>query len=816
MKSFIRKTLFNTVMIIGLINIVFVSEACKHERKEGAANGKAADSTEQTQDRGWPREVIKDGDTLTYYQPQIDDWKDFKMLYARVAFSLKPKGEKEALGVASIAAETMVDKEDHTVYLKKIDASDVRFPALDDAQAGKMTTLFNQLIPKSGDPISVDRVMADLQQGKIQAKAVAVKNDPPPIFYSQNPAILLIVEGNPVLAPIENNSMQYVVNTNWDLFFQKSSNSYYLLVDNVWLTTKDLKGSWTATTNLPADMGKLPAGENFDEVKKEIPAKSGGIAPKVFFSNIPAELILVEGDPKFVKVPNTQLMYIDNSENDVFASEQNGSYYVLLSGRWFSSKSLTGPWAYAGNSLPADFAKIPEDSPRGNVLASVPGTQQASDAVMLSQIPTTAVVNKAEVEKKVSVNYDGKPEFKPIPSTSLQYATNTQEKVIKVGDLYYLCFQGVWFMSTTATGPWKTADSVPEEIYSIPPSSPVYNVTYVTQTNATPTTVESSSTGGYLGVFVIGMALGACLTYGTGYYYPPYVYYGPHPYPVYRPWPCTYGAGAVYNPWTGGYAAGRRAYGPYGAAGSSAWYNPATGRYGRSASVQGWYGGRTAASAYNPWTGGYAATSQGHNAYAQWGSSVATRGGQWVQTGHVTTRYGTTTGYRTSTGQSGVVTHGIRGGTAVRTDNGIYAGKDGNVYRKDNNGNWQHYNNKNGGWSQAGTVGSTQNKRVSSTENRQRPATQTTNERQKNLSGKTAQQRPATQEHPNIPERTANHPVGGSGGVQRTPEDRGFQNPTSERTFQGLDHESSARQRGQAQSERFQRSRESRGGFRRH
>ena len=89
-------------------------------------------------------------------------------------------------------------------------------------------------------------------------------------------------------------------------------------------------------------------------------------------------------------------------------------------------------------------------------------------------------------------------------------------KVIKVGDVYYLCFQGVWFMSTKPDGPWKTADSVPQEIYTIPSSSPVYDVTYVTQTNATATTVESSSTAGYLGMFIIGAAVGAAIVYGTG------------------------------------------------------------------------------------------------------------------------------------------------------------------------------------------------------------------------------------------------------------------------------------------------------------
>ena len=77
---------------------------------------------------------------------------------------------------------------------------------------------------------------------------------------------------------------------------------------------------------------------------------------------------------------------------------------------------------------------------------------------------------------------------------------------------------------------------------------------------------------------------------------------------------------------------GRAAYGPYGAAGGAAWYNPATGRYGRAATVQGWYGGRTVAASYNPNTGAYTRTRQSSNAYAQWGSSVTTRGSQWVQT----------------------------------------------------------------------------------------------------------------------------------------------------------------------------------------
>jgi hypothetical protein len=334
-------------------------------------------------------------------------------------------------------------------------------------------------------------------------------------------------------------------------------------------------------------------------------------------------------------------------------------------------------------------------------------------------------VNKADAEAKVKVNYDGDPKFAPIEKTKLEYATNTQEKVIKDGDIYYLCFLGVWFVSANPDGPWKTADSVPKEIYEIPTSSPVYNVTYVTQTNATETTVESSTTAGYMGMFVMGMTIGVCVAYGSGYYYPPYMYWGPmYPYPIYRPYPYAYGAAYSYNPWTGGYAGGRVAYGPYGTARTAAWYNPSTGRYGRSASVQTPWGGRSAASAYNPYTGGYASTRQGHNAYSQWGSSVASRGNQWVQTGHVTNANGTTAGYRTSGGQQGVV-HSGANGTVARTNNGVYAGHDGNVYKKNEGGGWSQYNN--GSWNNVNNNVASQQNLGNSESARQRGQTQTQN-----------------------------------------------------------------------------------------
>ena len=126
----------------------------------------------------------------------------------------------------------------------------------------------------------------------------------------------------------------------------------------------------------------------------------------------------------------------------------------------------------------------------------------------------------------------GDPKFEPIKGTSMQYATNTADKVVELEGTYYLCLQGVWFMAPMPTGPWSTCMSVPTEIYTIPSSSPVYNVTYVTQTANPDGTVTSNYTAGYLGTFILGAATGAILADGSGYWWPPYCnagYYYPYP-----------------------------------------------------------------------------------------------------------------------------------------------------------------------------------------------------------------------------------------------------------------------------------------------
>jgi hypothetical protein len=665
------------------------------------------------QDIGWPREKTNAGGMIIYYQPQLDEWKDYRDLVARMAVSIQPKTGQPTVGVVYLRARTDANLETRNVVLSQLEITSTRFPSLDQAGAAAVDQLVKTFLsPNVTMNISLDRLLAELEEKKQDSEpVVAVKNDPPKIFvsYTAN-AILLLVDGKMVRAPIEKTNLEFVVNTNWDLFFDKPTSKYFLLHEKTWLMAASLEGPWTTTTKLPADMSKIPDQPNWADVKKAIPpsANAGTTVPKVFYSNEPAEIITFKGEPSYAKIPDTQLSYATNTESNIFLQGGENQYYFLVAGRWFRAKSLEGPWTFASADLPADFAKIPANSVASRVLVSVPGTNEANDAVLLAQIPNTVIVDRAKAEAEVKVSYDGQPEFKPIESTTLSYASNTQDKVIKVGDLYYLCFQAVWFMSTSPNGPWKTADSVPKEIYTIPTSSPVYNVTYVTQTTTSSGQTESSSTAGYFGMFIIGAAVGATLAYGSGYYYPPYFYYGPYPYPIYRPYPITYGVGAYYNPHNGAYGVARGAYGPYGGVAGAAWYNPSTGTGGRAVGGCGMYGCAGAARAYNPYTGAYGATRQGSNAYSQWGSSVVTKGDKWAQTGHYTDSRGTVAGARGSEGGRVVGGSGQNGsGFVGQSGSGdFYAGKDGNAYKKTENG-WQQY--ENGAWNPVDTSGAKAN-----------------------------------------------------------------------------------------------------------
>src|SRR5881227_2861572 len=766
----------NTIALLAVINILAAASLPAKQSTSGDSGGAT--------DPGWPREKYSNGNRLIIYQPQVDDWKNFQELTWRMAVSLTPKSGKEVVGVVEMKGNTDVDNVSKVVVITNPQITGTYFPSLDQATKEKMEQLFKGFVPPTIS-ISLHRLIASVPKQEAPT-GVQLNNDPPKIFVGYRPSILLSVDGEPALSEVPKTNLKFVVNTQWPLFFDSENSSYYVPVGQQWLTTNSLNGQWSPTKKLPRDMSKVPQDKEWSALKKIIPppAKSGGVTPAVFYSDKPAEIILFDGQPVYTKVPDTQLTYATNTNSVVFVYTPTQQFYYLTAGRWFSANDLEGPWTYATPDLPPDFAKIPPSSPASAILASVPGTDEAKDAVLLAQVPTTMTVKPAEAQAKVKVAYGGDPKFEPIKGTSMAYATNTQDKVIKVGDVYYLCLQGVWFMSPNPQGPWTTASSVPKEIYTIPPSSPVYNVTYVTQTANPDGTIQSSYTAGYLGAFVLGAATGAIIANNSGYYYPPYVYRPAYGYARYYPYATPYGGAyygtAHYNSATGAYGWSQTAYGPYGSATRGAAYNPYTGTAARGATVSTPYGSRSAAQAYNPYTGTYAQTRQGSSPNAQWGSSYVSRGNQSATMGHYSTANGTVAGASTSQGGKAAASSTKWGNSAAaKTASGnMYAGHDGNVYKNTGNG-WQKYDN--GSWNSV---------------NKPQPNWQGAENNQQRSSAQSSQQRSSASSSYN---RSSQGSYNRSGGDSYNRSGGG-----SSSEMQNMQREAQNRQRGGQESQRFQ------------
>jgi len=733
----------------------------------------------------WPHTITNAQGQITLYQPQVDDWKNFQVVDARIAFAVTPTGGKEQVGVATVQMQTSVNMDTHTVVLTNPQITSLYFPSLSAAATPQMDQLVRSFLnPSARLTISVDRIAASLKKKK-PATTVNVNNDPPTIFVSFKPAILLMVNGSPVLAPVGSTSIKAIVNANWPLFQDQSTSTYYLFDGKGWLQGPNFQ-NWSAAGTLPPQMSQVTQSPNWSDLAQFIPPPPGSTAmvPAVYYSSTPAEVIVFNGTPQWVPIPGTQLNYPSNSDSTVIKDTATGGFYFLTSGRWFTTTHpVMGTWTFATNTLPPDFSKIPPDSPAGKVLAFVPGTPEAEDAVLLAQIPTTVTVNAAQAASQVKVSYAGQPQFVPIQGTTMSYATNTPNRVILVDSQYYLCYQGVWFVGGTASGPWTVAQTVPSVIYTIPPSSPVYNVTYVTQEPASNGNVTASYTAGYLGTFIAGAAIGAICADGTGYYYPPYAYGG-----YYYPYASTYGYHTAYNPYTGAYGYGGSAYGPYGSAHWGESYNPNTGTYAAGATESTAYGSRTQAEAYNPYTGASAATRQGSNAYGSWGQSVYNKNGETAYSQHESGAYGSEGTVQTSTGGKAAATSTAYGNTAVgKSSSGdMYADHNGNVYQNTGSG-WQKYDN--GSWNDVNTASAQQQaQQHEQTYNQEHPTSTTSN---------------YSEQHPtSTTTNSANYQQRAQSYDQQHPSSESYSHPSSS-SYGDLNQEAQDRSRGSMQSQRF-------------
>jgi hypothetical protein len=575
-------------------------------------------------------------------------------------------------GALWFRARLETDLDNRTVLLEKMEIIKTHFPNIvEDEKISNFSELLSAEIESWNLEMSLDRILASLDEVEnLKELSDQINNDPPEIYFRNTPAILMTIDGDPILSKDEGSGLEYVVNTPFFIVKDPKKDNYYISGGPFWYKSTEILQGWEETSKVPSKIKKL-AEESIEDPELDSISQSYTEAPELIMVTKPAELILVDGETDYQAIEGTSLLYVANSESDIIMDINSQSHYVLLAGRWYYSKTLQdGDWTFREpDELPEDFSKIPENSDMVSVRASIPGTDEAQTALLEQSIPQTATIDRKEAS--VEVKYDGDPQFEKIEGTEMSYAVNTDKSVLLIEGAYYCIDDAVWFISNKPTGPWEVCVERPDEVDDLPPESPVYNVKYTYIYESTPEVVYVGYLPGYTHCYVYN----GVVVYGTGYYYNPWYV------SVYYPRPVTWGFGVHYNPWTGwgfsvGFSYGWCSWGfhPYG----RAYWGP---RGYHSGYRHGYHHGYHRGYGHG-YRAGYAAgqRNSNRNVYNNRSSGV------------------NQSSARRNPQASNSINNRAR---PSNQPNNMYTDKSGNVYQRNQNGNYENRSNKQGQQGQA-------------------------------------------------------------------------------------------------------------------
>ncbi len=620
----------------------------------------------------WPQVLkVKQG-KIVIYQPQPESLQG-TILKSRAAVSITPKGKDEPVfGAVWLDAKVDIRKDDREVKIEGISVTKARLADAKPEQEEAFIRILQEEIGDSRFTIDYDRLLASLQDAEVsKSTAEGLRNAPPKVLFEFEPAILVVVDGQPILRNIPGTELQRVVNT--PSYVVKHQDAFWLNGGKDWFTSKSITGEWKRD-GAPRSVEKAFEDEMAATGAQRPEEPKDKRVPKIIAATTPTELIVIDGETQFAPLVGTELLCVTNTDSDVFMDVPSQKYYLVLSGRWYRSSMTDGPWQYVrSDSLPSYFAQIPPGSDKADVLPYVAGTAQAEDAVLDAHVPQTAAIVRAQAT--LDVTYDGEPKFESIPGTSIALAQNTNKTVLKIRDGYYCCDNAIWFVSNSPMGPWVVCDQVPEEVQNIPPESAAYNTKYVYVYESTPEVVYVGYTPAYIGCYPYY----GSVVYGTGWYYPPYV--SPH---YYYPRPCTWGFHMSYNSYSGW---------SFGMSWSTGWGSVSVG-FGGYGGYPGYGGGWWGPPGYRPIPPG------GRPGYGGGGGRVDHHGrdNMYNRPSTQPAVADRATRDRNSPGASRErPTASTRDAQPARgTANNVYTDKNGNVMRRENDGSWSQ--RQNGNW----------------------------------------------------------------------------------------------------------------------
>lgn len=514
----------------------------------------AQDAAKSATDRSFPREIAVAGRRVHLSEPIVVS-RDAATGGIALRFAVRvtdPLG-RQTWGVADASGTTHVDLTSRLVRVDGITPGAAAFPQLGEKDRTQVVEALPDQMPRELT-LRLELLTAapwaapqePLSQGRLSVLG-------PEILVRTTPAVLVQTDGEPVLQPVADFPLEYVVNSASDILRDPKAGTWFLHLEDRWMESKAITGPWkplagplpVVLTQLPKDFARghlrqfVPGTP--ESAARKAPAPAGD-APEILVRSQPAELVLLRGEPLLTLVPGVKLLSVANTESDLFFHPKAGSFFLLIAGRWFVADDVAGPWKEALGTLPEEFAKIPRDHARGHVVWCVPGTPESAEAAARALLEDRVGIGRAV---SLTVQYEGgEPRTVPIEGTDLKLVVNSDDDVVVGDGAWWCCARGVWFRSDDGKSGWKAATTLPPGVAALPEASGLFHLRFCRPLGAGESGPRFAAAGSYAGVFFLKGAP----VHGTGHTRRG-VLRGGHWYP----YPRTWGENRWYDPVSGAF-----------------------------------------------------------------------------------------------------------------------------------------------------------------------------------------------------------------------------------------------------------------------
>ena len=190
--------------------------------------------------------------------------------------------------------------------------------------------------------------------------------------------------------------------------------------------------------SLPISLDQLKASLVTVENQKKSMDELRHDPPKIIFKEEIAVLLLYDGEPRRLPIPNTDFEQVANSALAVIYDKKTMTYYLSGGQFWYNAVDPKGPWQ--------SIQKPPD------AIAKLVPTQAAENSPKLKKPPVIVVAT----EPTELISTDGPPNWQTIAKGKLLYMKNSETPVVRdaATNGVFVLLAGRWYRASSTEGPW--------------------------------------------------------------------------------------------------------------------------------------------------------------------------------------------------------------------------------------------------------------------------------------------------------------------------------------------------------------------------